>query len=147
MRLPTFVFALALICAVPAVVIAPAAHAQSEPGSASLAAAIVNGVKQAIQSSDPKTLQANTESFLESALATARATPGVASAALNIAEARLKADGQWTPPIAAAFATARRAIAALISPSAGVGNGVSLLGAPPINAGGGSGQTGTYGQP
>ena len=94
MRLPTFVFALALICAVPAVVIAPAAHAQSEPGSASLAAAIVNGVKQAIQSSDPKTLQANTESFLESALATARATPGVASAALNIAEARLKADGQ-----------------------------------------------------
>lgn len=119
---------------------------------ASLSAGIVAGVRKVVAdnpTADPATLQALVEKVLEQQLAAAQPTAAQATAALAAAEATLKAAGEFTPPVEAAFVTARTAVAALtdIAPAAGEGAGNAPLGAPPAVSGGGGTQTATYAPP
>ena len=127
-------------------VVAMAAPVQSSVVS-SLGNAFVSVTKTAIASNSAETLQAAVEQGLEGALSAAQPTVPEAFAALDAAEAQLKVENLWTPPVAAAFATARAAVAALLKPAAGrPGNGAGL-GNPPSVSGGGGSQTGTYAAP
>lgn len=128
---------------------APAAHAETQQPSkaAQLAAALVAATKAAIASSTDLTRQGAVETALQNALEANNASAADANSALNIAEAELKKQNLWTPPVEKAFATARKAVAALIKPAAGPTEGGVDLGAPPETPGGGGSQTGTYGTP
>jgi hypothetical protein len=93
-------------------------------------------------------LQSAVESALETTLITAKASADDASKALDEAEADLRRDGLFTPPVEAAFRTARAAVAAqkAAGPNAGFG-APGPVGSPPSVSGGGGSQTGTYAPP
>lgn len=112
--------------------------------TSSLSGAFVSVTKAAIASNSAETLQGAVEQGLEGALSAAQPSVPEAFAALDAAQAQLTGENLWTPPVAAAFATARAAVSALLSPAAGrPGNGAGL-GNPPSVSGGGVSQTGTY---
>lgn len=123
--------------------VAQAATTQSSV-VASLANTFVSVTKAAIAANSAETLQVAVEQGLEGALSSAQPSVQEAFAALDAAEAQLKSENLWTPPVAAAFATARAAVASLLKPAAGApGSGLGL-GNPPSVSGGGGSQTGTY---
>lgn len=135
---------------VAAMVTAPSvsAWAATNAGSVTtLANSFVSVTKVAIAANSADTLQTAVEQGLEGALSSAQPTAPEAFAALDSAEGQLKAQNQWSPPVEAAFATARAAAAALLNPAAGpLGSGIGL-GNPPSVSGGGGSQTSTYASP
>jgi hypothetical protein len=139
----------------PAVTVAAAPQKETTQDSAkaaALATSIAAAVKQ-IVTANPKmeaaALQALVEQALEQQFTSSQPTAGQALAALNLAEASLKAEGIFTAPVAAAFVTGRTAAAALVDlgPAAGPGGGGTPVGAPPAISGGGGSQTAVYATP
>lgn len=130
--------------------------ATTAPVNAEKVASLANSIEAAVRATiaatgtaDPGALQAAVEQVLESQLGAAQPTAAEAQAALTEVETRLRAAGLFTPPVEAAFRTARSAVAQLDvgGPGAGPNGGSTPLGAPPPVSGGGGSQTGTYAQP